>query len=145
VSNPFCVTQDLNGQCLSCYLGAYFSYPYCLVASSSCTTFNAVGQCLTCEPGYEIFQGICTRSLDLNPLCVLYNGTSCSKCVYGYYVNNEKCSPASALCYIYNPETGVCNNCYDGYALVNNECLYEIISSYYPNCTNITNGIMPVN
>ena len=109
-----------------------------------CKTFNDQnGRCTSCYPGYrlDVNRGSCAIFFK-DPNCKIYDANNqCQQCANKYFVNVEsgKCSPVNPLCRTFNPDNGFCTTCYQGYGLLNGQCLINVASD--PNCKRTSGAV----
>ena len=61
-----------------------------------------------------------------DPYCIRINGTECTLCTNGYFVDeNGSCSPLSLNCLDRDPN-GKCLECLSGFVLVGSDCIKAI-------------------
>lgn len=84
-----------------------------------------------------------SQSIGINIGCKQYANDSitCLTCSQRYYKDSKGvCQPVRTTCNTYDPFTGACTSCYDGYMLV------EVVCIPNPNpkdskCANFSNGV----
>ena len=97
--NNNCQTWDnLDGRCLSCYLG------YNLLPSGECALAEQVAPT---DPGCRVWD---------------QQNNRCSECSARWIFNNGVCVAVSDLCQTHN-DAGQCLTCYTGYVLQNGQCV----------------------
>ncbi|KAL4456738.1 hypothetical protein ABPG73_014764 [Tetrahymena malaccensis] len=122
--NNSCQTCQNSSSCTSCKVGYYLNNNTCLSCDSSCLTCNGSGpsQCIICAQANSYISvmqnNICVSQCDLslgqyvdtsnpnqkycrqcNSLCqTCQNGSDCSRCKDGYYLNNNTCLSCDSSC-----------------------------------------------
>lgn len=104
------------------------------------TSNNVTGQCLSCYDGYTLVNANCiipsqvvTNNTD--PYCIKIQGSICLQCANGYFLgSNGVCQQVNPLCKGYNQTSGACISCYTGYFLQGVTCVIPSAVSI-PYCT----------
>lgn len=83
--------------------------------------------CNSCYSGYTLQNNTCVKSTDqpsANSFCAKWNGTECSECSRGTFLNAVGiCAVVNPLCLTFNMTNGNCLSCYQGYALNGSICV----------------------
>jgi proprotein convertase subtilisin/kexin type 5 len=99
--NPNCrLSDENNGQCLTCYVGYSVQAGQCLLVPSA--------------PDNEAPSDI---------LCAQWKGKTCVKCSESSYFNGGLCTQVNPLCKTFDNNNGACLSCYSGYILLNSDCV----------------------
>jgi hypothetical protein len=80
----------------------------------------------------------------LNRGCKSYNEKQqCVECSTRYYLDvGGICQPVNSNCNAYDPATGACRSCYDGWGLIENTCLPGVVTqSFDPNCNTFRDNV----
>ncbi len=129
-SDVNCKTYNANAQCVECYNGYFVRVGKCEKVNLLCQTSNPqTGACLSCYQGYSLSNGDCvlggsSTSGDVN--CKEFTDStkkSCNYCYSQYYSKLGVCTKFNDLCKTSNPMNGICLDCYQGYALLNGDCV----------------------
>ena len=149
VGDPNCHIWDFHtSTCTQCSYRYYYNTATksCAAVSDQCRDWSAnSGLCTSCYQGYTLVNGECVQSSpsmrssgSLDPNCYSwdYSKNKCTQCAYRYYFNaNGVCTPVSDYCREWNPSTGACTSCYQGFSLSNGACAPSMKSgSLDPNC-----------
>lgn len=132
-----CALWDWNNQkCLQCSNNWVFnSNRVCEAVSDLCRTFDLKGNCFTCYVGYNLVNGTCvlttnvqvssslSSSFDLGCNTWDWKNQKCLKCSNRWVFNNNGvCVPVSDQCNTFDSK-GNCVTCYLGYNLVSGNCV----------------------
>jgi hypothetical protein len=103
---------------LSCKSQYYKSRGRCMPVNTICRSVNIEGgDCLSCYTGYFLDSGDCIQ-LSKQPYCSQYDfQMNCIRCAQRYYLKAGVCTLISPLCNNFNPSTGVCIDCVQGYGI----------------------------
>lgn len=136
-----CGLWDWNNQvCLKCSNGWTFNdKKACVPVSDQCKTHDDKGNCLTCYQGYDLNQGQClfsssnsAKPSDLGCATWDWNNQLCLKCSNGWTFNDKKiCVAVSDQCKTHD-DKGNCLTCYQGYDLLNGQCLFSNSNNAHP-------------
>lgn len=98
--------------------------------SDLCKSWSTVdGQCMSCYYGYDLSAGKCTI---YDPFCTIQSVDGCVQCVNRYYLDiNLHCQVVNPLCKSYDPLSGACTDCFDGYKLAALTCIVAWFSIFY--------------
>lgn len=118
-------SSTLN-KCTQCATGYILSAAGLCLFNTDCPKrqYYHFGACNPVDPscdGYDSFTGACTSCID--PLKIVSFGncvtdtTKVVNCTSRQYKSNNKCFDVSPLCNNFNPTTGGCTTCIDGYEL----------------------------
>lgn len=120
-----------NGNiCVQCSTTAFFRNGVCVQSDPQCKTFHQVyGSCLSCYNGYYLDAGQCLKVVEgpsappSDLLCAKWNGRICLACSKGAFFRNGICTNADPLCKTFDPNSGACTSCYQGYILGAGTCV----------------------
>lgn len=118
IKDPNCRNFAPNGNCLACSARYYVNTNgKCVPANPLCKEFNTLnGACTLCYPGYGISGNTCLQGVSQDPNCKTFQGANCQECVNGFFIGPDgKCKQASPLCKTFDPRSGACLTCYNGY------------------------------
>jgi hypothetical protein len=135
----------MTGHCTSCYEGYTLNNMSCLLQGmqtlNPCQQQDSQGQCLSCIVSYYLVSHKCVynetfKANNYNiPFCqVAANSSYCTICSEGFYPRSGSCYQVSSYCQTYNPSTGDCLTCKDGYIFETNTCVYPAMG-LDPKCT----------
>jgi hypothetical protein len=78
--------------------------------------------------------GTCIVAVIIDPYCINVQGEVCLACVSGYYLPTAgNCTLANPLCKTLSQSNGQCLTCYDGYNLINGNCIL-VLAPTIPYC-----------
>lgn len=153
-----CMQVGPNNLCTQCYYGYYIVSGYCQPVSTLCSTWDAVsGGCTSCYQGYQLQGSNCIQSAPPSVgsgagNCTSYGANGlCSQCSYGFYLVSGYCNLVNPLCSTWDPNTGACTSCFQGYTLSGTTCTQSSAPGYpnnppnYPNYPNYPNNNYPNN
>lgn len=65
-----------------------------------------------------------TSASSSDPFCIYFSGGICQQCAFRYFYNasTKMCAAIQDQCATFNSDTGSCNQCFNGYKLVNGKC-----------------------
>ena len=122
--DPLCA-KWISGACSQCASRAYFNvFGVCTLVSDQCQTWDPKsGTCLSCYGGYTLINGVCNQGAIQTPSdlgCSLWNSvlTICLQCSQRFYFNGNRCTPVNDQCNTWEPSTGRCLSCFNGYDLL---------------------------
>ena len=134
--------EELMGVCVKCAERAYFDIDMtCIMASDLCKTFNTFnGFCTSCYIGYALNEtsGLCLPSD--SAACSKRNSNNvCTECLKGYFLDAQsQCQAIDVNCQTFNFTSRVCESCYKGYIVAQNQRTCDlapsIASPNVPNC-----------
>lgn len=112
VNIPYC-NRVVGNSCAECISGYYTSNGGCALANVLCATYNPnTGACHSCVPGYVFQEGGCILpSLGIDPYCVYYTNSYCSKCMNNFALINYMCSEIDPNCAQFDQATNTCLKC----------------------------------
>ncbi len=112
----FCTNVDLYGNCISCCFASQLTNGKCVGVSTlrilNCDSFDPVNLiCLQCTFGYSYctLTAICVQ-LNLN--CQTISGSTCTKCLNGFIMNNGNCIRSPPGMVIQSNNSIICSNGY---------------------------------
>jgi proprotein convertase subtilisin/kexin type 5 len=115
-NDPNCLTVDNSSRCLSCVDGYYVQDGLCSAVSILCLIFDySKSECNQCKPGYFLQDGGCIYpSMGYDPYCTRYQGSFCSTCATGTFLNNYICYKVDSNCTDFDYDKSVCVKCMVG-------------------------------
>jgi len=130
-----CITYVTNYNiCTFCFPGYYLSNGLCAPQYSPfCIDFEPNSNvCIGCEANYIVQNGGCVLSGGQTNCQFIANGL-CVTCIPGYYVNATGFCQAQSLpnCNAYVPNKNECDQCVDGFILMNGMCA---VGTAIPGC-----------
>lgn len=141
IKDPNCRSFNADGTCSSCS-SRYYVNPNgkCGSVNPLCKDYNPLsGACTVCYPGYGLSGNSCVQGLSQDPNCKTFQGSNCQDCVSGFYIGSDnKCKQASPLCKTFDPRSGACLTCFNGYEVSSGTCI--IAKSQDPNCRKYENN-----
>ena len=132
IGNIGCSAFDNIGRCIRCSKGYFYQGGVCVQANPLCKTFDANnGSCLTCYTGYTLFGSSCivdSNNTSYSQNCATFdNSQNCVQCAQRYVMSEGKCTAVSDFCNTYDPVTGFCTSCYQGFGLKYGYCFKTIV------------------
>jgi len=112
VTIPYCMTVSGN-ICLQCINGFYTKDGGCALANILCASYDPTnGRCFSCVPGHVFQEGECIYpSQGIDPNCVYYTNSFCSRCATNFALINFVCSTIDRSCLSFNQNTNTCERC----------------------------------
>ena len=111
-----------------------------------CKSFDlANGNCLTCYDGFKVQGRTCVvQNGTADPNCKKWKDGVCLECSKGFYFDpNNVCIQIDPFCKSFNLTDKICTQCYSGFQIVNNACVFDIQKPAFDiNCKTFdTNGV----
>ncbi|CAG9336157.1 unnamed protein product [Blepharisma stoltei] len=101
-----CALVSPDDVCNSCKAGYYQGCASCSDLIDGCLTCSNDGRCSECDSGYHVNTDFaCTRCQDSNCNTCDSEGSSCSLCKEGYYLDSSSCKACSS----FNPNCQACS------------------------------------
>lgn len=122
VEIPNCAQYNDKNECVKCAFRFYPDAGKCSQVSDLCKSWSiSNGKCVSCYSGYDVINGRCEV---IDPFCTIKSADGCVQCLNRYYLDvTLKCKTVDPLCKAYDPLTGGCTDCYDGYSLSKQSCI----------------------
>ena len=141
---PNCEEMDLQQRCIRCVRNFRVANGQCVndvAIVPNCQSYDVITTlCVNCLPGFDLLNQQCfplpANCMRVNPS----NPVFCATCMAGYDLVNGQCQQAvDPNCINYNPATGVCLECRQGFEPVGSRCVDS--GRRDPNCAKYTDGV----
>jgi hypothetical protein len=127
--DPFCLnsSNDALGRCENCKPGYFINVNgSCTLLPANCLAANIVSySCIECAGGFTLAaNGKCKPPFQISN-CLQTNQltNTCDLCSPSYYSSGSACLKVSSLCNGYDPRSGSCLNCKNGYLNFGGQCV----------------------
>lgn len=124
VNIPYC-NRVVGQVCAECINGYYPKAGKCELVNVLCATYsNTTGACFSCVSGYVFQEGGCLLpSMGIDPYCVWYESSFCSRCVEGFALVNYMCVQIDMNCVNFDNIRNLCKECKNGKRPEGSRCM----------------------